>query len=508
MNLPYPSTFIYKTALSNYLNDLIDQCSPQQCRYHEQSLVILKHCYKCNPPSSLASRKSGSLIDSKLGLNEYFHKCLVQQMSVIERPKEEYQVYMAKHLSKYFHFSCPTNKIVQLFFAMKGYNNKSLKLLFIPRSCVLYKSPELCVSNQSMNEFNLLQEEREFDKMLRIIDERGITSKSSTSSKSSTKRTAKAISIGMQTMYSHQQHKSRYCMLPHSAPFVPTVKKHNIQLMRNILAAYQFSSSVTSSSFHHMIHGGHAFSLIGHSRLSENERHFRMKQRSEMFSIMFGDILRERDDMDESHFDKIFEACTMQETGMLRFHRDLMNCPTIDNTVAVHVPSMYDFGRRCISFMFYTRKCVGDYSQKMATMENYLLDKENSCGLTVLCLKSILEVKGIFNYQGSLFENPKSFKKIANGLLLSEGVYNCPEVTRFTGLKSVKYGAAFDKMGYYSIYLNVFLSMHYLGLVQTVDDAISLCIYFGLLCNGTSNLAATWKDLSHNLDFVRDSLEA
>lgn len=31
-------------------------------------------------------------------------------------------------------------------------------------------------------------------------------------------------------------------------------------------------------------------------------------------------------------------------------------------------------------------------------------------------------------------------------------------------------------------------------------------MYFGLLCNGTSNLAATWKDLEVNIDFARECL--
>jgi hypothetical protein len=80
----------------------------------------------------------------------------------------------------------------------------------------------------------------------------------------------------------------------------------------------------------------------------------------------------------------------------------------------------------------------------------------------------------------------------------------CPDIVRFTGLPCFKHGAAFDKMGYYSILLNVFLSMHYMGIITTIDDSISLCMYFGLLCNGTSNLAATWMDLCHHEKFAKD----
>jgi hypothetical protein len=37
---------------------------------------------------------------------------------------------------------------------------------------------------------------------------------------------------------------------------------------------------------------------------------------------------------------------------------------------------------------------------------------------------------------------------------------------------------------------------------MNVDDAVSICIYFGLLCNGTSNLAAAWKDLERNKEYA------
>jgi hypothetical protein len=48
-----------------------------------------------------------------------------------------------------------------------------------------------------------------------------------------------------------------------------------------------------------------------------------------------------------------------------------------------------------------------------------------------------------------------------------------------------KHGAAFDKMGYFSILLNVFMSMFYMDILKMIDDSISLCMYFGLVCNGT-----------------------
>ena len=93
-----------------------------------------------------------------------------------------------------------------------------------------------------------------------------------------------------------------------------------------------------------------------------------------------------------------------------------------------------------------------------------------------------------------LFESTQSLLTIATELQ-SSADFSCQDIIDFTGLHCFKHGAAFDKMGYYSIFMNVFLSLHYWGLVNNVDDSISLCIYFRFMCNGTSILAAVWKQL-------------
>ena len=54
-------------------------------------------------------------------------------------------------------------------------------------------------------------------------------------------------------------------------------------------------------------------------------------------------------------------------------------------------------------------------------------------------------------------------------------------------------------MGYYSIFINIFLSLYYKDILQNVDDAIiGLCMFFGLMCNGTSSLAAVWNATYEN----------
>lgn len=328
---------------------------------------------------------------------------------------------------------------------------------------MMYQSKELCVSNQNVQgSIMMLDRKTEFEQILNIINDKGVSDNSFSNNAFTPRRSDASISIGMQTIYAHQQHKSRYCMLPHSAPFVPTVKTHDGQLLERILAAHHLTSKVIFRYFRKQSQGFNPFSLEDLREIPEAERNIHLQKRSEVFDIMFGDIPRKNGSDVPKNYYNMFEACTVQETGMLRFHRDTRNCPLIDDTVAVHIPSRHDMGQRCISFMFYTRKCVGDFSHKMGTIKKYIMGTKINCGLTILCLKSLLEVKGIFNYQGSLFENSKSLKTIATELV-QRPEYQSPEVSRFTGLSCFKYGTAFDKMGYYSCFLNILLSMHYLG---------------------------------------------
>lgn len=58
--------------------------------------------------------------------------------------------------------------------------------------------------------------------------------------------------------------------------------------------------------------------------------------------------------------------------------------------------------------------------------------------------------------------------------------------------------ASFDKIGFLSIVLHVFFSMHFHGLVMTEDDSIDFCIYFECFCNGTVQLVKVWQHILAN----------
>jgi hypothetical protein len=212
-------------------------------------------------------------------------------------------------------------------------------------------------------------------------------------------------------------------MLSHSVPFIPTIKNHPKELRGSIVSAYSISCQVLSSEIPSN-ERKHPFS-IDSLRTTDEEKRVRL--------CLCKDLLKElrRDDLDEDvDPEMMFEACTVQQTGTLGFHRDVMNCPSLDKTVAFHVPDSIH-SQSCLSFLYYSRKCVGDYSSRMDAISTYATDP-NSCKLTVLCLKDLLEVKGIFNYQASLFEHEDCLNDSA---VTYEGdtKHSCAEVSAFSG---------------------------------------------------------------------------
>jgi hypothetical protein len=409
-------------------------------------------------------------------------------MIVIERPKDECQIFVAKGSGERYHFSCPSHMISLLYVTIKERNNPDLLITFIPRSCMVFELEHIFVINAVPK--NLIEMD---DEDLIPVHE----SICCRASPGSDKRSMKSIMIGLQTMYSHQQHLSRYCMLPHSQPHVLNIKQHSAYVRKAIMDSFQLAcDTITEAS-----HFKQPFSSDPICRNSDIDTTlFRKGLREDLYWHLLGD------DIKSNHYSvdmgNIFESCTIQHMGKLGFHRDLMNCPLLDVTVAVHRPLLVKDNRKCISFLCYSRKCVGNFASRQQAIKDFLGDR-NNCKLAKLCLKSLLATNGIYDYQGSLFEHVKSLNSLSDDFEIHHST-SCPEIREFTGLQCFKYGAAFDKMGYYSIYLNVFLSLHYMGLVVTVDDAISLSMYFGLLCNGTTNLAATWKDLQGQLQFGKD----
>lgn len=298
-----------------------------------------------------------------------------------------------------------------------------------------------------------------------------------------------SLSIGLQTMYSHQQHLARYCMLPHSKPHVTTVRDHPTVVRDTVLSVYNFATETIQN--YNSSNTGHPFLLsnVGKECSTIGDR---MLLRNELRSYLSHGINSTK--IDDS---VMFESCTVQPTASLGFHQDSMNCPEQDYTIACFIPCRTSQcnadSMKCLSFLYYARKCVNDHVKRMSNIEQ-ILNNPEACKLTQLCIKSMMHNNCNFDYQGSLFEVTPALNSLAKEFETKHG-YRSKEVEEYTGLSCFKHGAAFDKMGYYSIFMNIFCSLHYLGFITNIDDSISLCIYFGFLCNGTSSLAAVWKEL-------------
>jgi len=394
-------------------------------------------------------------------------------MVVIERPMGDPQIYIASGLRDKFHFSIPTAAVPILHKFIKEHNNDHVKILFIPRTCQYFESDCYMVLNKvTLNKSVLMSMD------IQDIIETTIKESPNISSK----RSDHSISIGQQTIYSHQQHIARYCMLPHSKPHIPTVKHRPKCIRLAMLAGYKYCLEMLANCSHNMeLH--HPFLV---DNRNDDDMTERISLRSEILCHLIGY------DIDNNGFDiptdVMFESCSIQPTSSLGFHQDTLNCPLMDSTIALHIPN----DQQCLSLLYYSRKCVGEYAIRMSNLQSFHSD-ESACDLSKLCLKSIMATGSNFDYQ-ALFEHEEALDDI--GQQYEQKLSNrCDDLSAFCGTKCFKMGAAFDKMGYYSIFVNVFISMFYNKVILNVDDSIGLCMYFGLLCNGTSNLTSVWNEL-------------
>lgn len=467
--------------LMTYVYSLIDLCGRADICFHDQSLVILE------VDANFNSSDDGNS-DSSSPCLHFFDKNRVSRMIAVERPKSYGQMYIADGLRMKYHFSCPTVFIPSLLSSIQSINNRDVLLLFIPRSNNYFKCENVFVINNISIPSDFCGEDAKA--IYGAVLECG-TKYATGNVATAGKRSNFSCSIGLQTMYSHEQHRARYSMLPHSKPHIPTVREYPSVLVNSILNSYNLVIELIQKEI--TDRDSYPFYLSESTKSNEMEGRQRLSLRADLVNHLRH--RRQQCDVNIPPTDIMFESCTVQPTGALGFHKDTMNCERMDKTIAFIVPiesvgDTEDY-KSCLSYLFYSRKCVGDYANKMAILHTYINDPTN-CDLTRLCLKSLLNTNGTFDYQGTLFEAEKSLNSIARSLENMKD-YSCPEVQELCQLSCFKHGAAFDKMGYYSIFVNVFLGYHYMGLATNIDDSIGLCMFFGLICNGTSTLATIWR---------------
>lgn len=445
-----------------------------------QSIVILDHLSLTGNTDDSSNASDSIESDAPMaakGPEIFFQKNKVTRIIAVERPSVKGQVYVAAGLRNKYHFSCPTNFLPDLIGVIKRINNAKCEFTFVPRIVKKYRKERSIIV---LNDIDLSKDisNDECNDINAVL----IAAGSSTSSK----RSKFSTSIGLQTMYSHGHHLARYCMLSHSKPHVTIVKEHPHVLTDAILKLYKYVNREIDGLFETNV--THPFLVKDAIETCTEGRH-RNALRNDLQSFL------RRNSKCEIPDNIMFESCSVQPTSALGFHQDTMNCPVLDDTIACFIPFLdrENDERKCISFLYYSRKSVMEHAKKMSLIDTFLRSPTvSSSSLTQFCVRSMMHIGGVFDYQASLFESPMSLNAIYKDIEKKRG-HSCPEIREFTGLSCFKHGAAFDKMGYYSVFLNVFLSLHFTGVAMNIDDSISLCIFFGFVCNGTTALAAVWK---------------
>jgi hypothetical protein len=309
----------------NFIYNCIDVCNRDEISYYNQSLVILESSPRANTVKSPES------------FPNFFGNSKVSRIIAVERPQSKNaQLYIAHGLSTKFHFSCLMALLPSLMEAIEHYNNKDMKLLFVPCHTDLLNDNSMTVINNVpvplMFRNNKAQEI--YDSVIESGEKIGNNSLAA-----SRKRSNHSFSIGLQTMYAHQQHCARYCMLPYSRPHVTDVKKYPKSLGESILHAYGYVESILSRV--NNINKQHPFDL---EQLPTRENAAEVVERLNLRNDLLTYFSNQRSEEDEKHVvlparEAMFEACTIQPTDALGFHKDTMNCSNLDNTIALIVPT-------------------------------------------------------------------------------------------------------------------------------------------------------------------------
>jgi hypothetical protein len=331
------------------------------------------------------------------------------------------------------------------------------------------------------------------------------------SSKSESKGSARNFSLGLQSRSSHTMYLARFSMLPQAKP-IPNIKLD--------------ASSTGTDERARLLTLHYACIALAKEKFGVDP--FKNHNKDPHYNKARGGIRKSfAAFMDQSSTSSlhsqqsasIAESFSLRENDGVQFHMDKMNCSSDDVTMSLSmlVPShsIHDIskfhpsvsnGNVSINFLGYTRDIVHSFAVAESRRAKYLEDP-SSCSLVKVCLNLLSLVKCPADYQGFLWENAeKSFHDRATHLSQSSHLsFKASHAIRhenWFGKSELILGtpAAFDIMGYYSIFSHIHLSLHFHEFLLTKKDAIDLCVYFGLICAGTSCLARTWGKILSRVD--------
>jgi hypothetical protein len=425
---------------------------------------------------------------------------LLENVIIAERSSVLWQLYVAKDLGRRDHFGCPTSNVIHLVQSLRTIRPK-LSFTFIPERCPMYKNVffRICsfmpVPNDELATYVTLLLKSSFPDF-------------PTTSSSSKRGSAPAHSIGLQIQCAHQHHLSRFCQNNNTIPSVNLGSPFSVQAKKLFLHA---SLSLLEKE-------KQVFEMSFSPFVPESTNQTFIKSRSALKENLVshldpsGEALREHAPLNPIEFP---DNSTLRfSKGLLGRHNDDLNGKGLDdNTLSLHAPTKIESlfnhdellpgtqiskkllkcgvstGRLVPNLLLYTRHIATTYAASVRYRTEFL-ESETNCGLAKLVMRLLLTCRKPIDYQGYYFERAESFSNYAN-LMVDKSEHVSPGVT----LNHFHTLASFDKMGFLSIVLHVFFSLHFHNFVKTEDDSISFCLYFGLFCNGTVQLVKVWQTI-------------
>ena len=431
----------------------------------------------------------------------------IQNILLLERSSKHWQFYIGKSFAKLDHCSVPTILVPHIIKSLE-HSNHNFNFQFITNDCITFQSETFGFYYRRLAADDLGESTHRHSQI--FADSLYKSGKKTKSSRGSVIN----VGTGLQSASSHSQYLARWCMLPQSKP-IPNFKVEENSLTSNQRYSY-LKLHLQCLRFAQDLFDMDPYSVSNPSSAYGKER-LSLRQSFADFLDPHGVSFVE----DGTNSCNIAESFTGRENDFVLCHKDSKNCREQDVTISLSMlfdPSNISLnpndeessimkrfnpsssGKISLNFLSYSRDAVHCHSLWKSKQQSFIKDSK-SCKLVVMCMK-LLDLKNCkVDYQGFLWESEQSFNDKAS-LLSKSDQHKLNKHDSLTKIqwfgpntKHLKLPAAFNKMGYYSSFLHIFHSFHAHGFIIKKVDVVDICIYFGLMSNGTSALARIWCQL-------------
>lgn len=493
-------------ALMNLCSTIVDE---ETCPFQDQSLLIFDRAAN-QSISDAAKIQSKNTEDIK-----YPASYSIAALVVMERSPSHWQLYLGRKFGSRDHMSIPTGLLPHIVrsinLARSAQNLQHVIFTFISSAVLTCALPEF-------EFYYALIEMSDISDLLMetaIETTRTLARKNGPGERRKNKRgRTTQFSQGLQNAAAHSQYLARWSMVANAKP-IPSIKTNNgptEEDKENLLLLHHLSIELCKKKL-----GISPFQIP--DTCSKAYKEARSELRIDMNRALdpSGKIERTH----QFNQAETAEHITNKGNECLKNHHDKKNCPFLDTTLSLttlhHIDNLlgdqitekeihkyFDVSRGMVAanLLGYTRSNAHHHSNQIATNRNALAS-ENTDDLTRLCIRLLSETDIPVDYQGYLWENEESFDERASNLAKMFEDENPKWINTIRDIcgedrKILRSIACFEKLGFYSIFVHVLLSLHAHGYIKSKWDVRCLCYYFGLIQNGTSVLVAVWDDLIKN----------